>query len=113
MRKPTHIVDEKVTQTLLDMVVVVFDGWSAVDTHYFGVFATYPADTSTGFKKHLFCFSPMVEEDSQDATQSSEYVKYVLEVYVMTVENVCYIIGENTATNKAIERRVGSLFLGC
>lgn len=113
MHKLMHIVDENMTQALPDMFAVVSDGWAGEDTHYVGVFATYPGHTSTGFRKHLLCFSPMGEEYSKDATQHYDYVEYVLEVLGKTFETVGVIIGDNTATKKAFACRVGSIFLVC
>ena len=91
----------------------MFDGWSGGDTHYTAVFAAYPADNECGFKKFLLAISPMGDEDSLDASQHYEYVKYVLEVHGKKFENVVAIVGDNTATNKSFARRVGPFFQGC
>lgn len=113
MRRLMESVESKIMDMLPERFAIVFDGWSGGGTHYVGFFATYPAENELGFRKHLLGLSPMGDEDSLDASEHYDYVEYVLGVHGKKFNNVVAIICDNTSTNKAFVRRVGSFFLGC
>jgi hypothetical protein len=47
------------------MFAPVFDGWTLDQSHYLGVFATFPDEESTtGYKMVLLSFLPMTNEES-------------------------------------------------
>lgn len=113
MRELMIIVEDKIKDCLPEWFVVVFGRWSAGDTHYVGVFATYPHENEIGFRRHLFGLSPMGAEEALDANEHYKFVQYVLGVDGKTFDDVPSIIDNNTDTNKSFARMVGQFFLGC
>jgi hypothetical protein len=70
MQQLCRIVEKKISNILPDKFAIVFDGWTSNQTHYVGVFCTFPSDVSpNGFSKVLLSFSPMGEEDSLSVNQ--------------------------------------------
>ena len=55
----TRHVEMKIAKELPKVFCLVFDGWSCGDTHYVGLFATFPAENNIGYRKALLSFSPM------------------------------------------------------
>ena len=39
-------VEQKITKIMPSKFCIIFDGWTSGDTHYLGVFATFPSDSS-------------------------------------------------------------------
>ena len=113
MHKLMRAVEQKIQDSLPEKFAIIFDGWSAGDNHFVGVFATYPATNDVGYEKVLLGFSPMENEASQDAAEHYNYMEYVLEVHGKSYDNVVAIVGDNTSTNKAFARRRGPVFVGC
>ena len=91
---------------------LIFDGWSHGDTHYVGVFATFPTSTMIGYTKILLGISPMGNEESQSADAYIEYFEFILDSFEKTWSNVSALIGDNFATNKAVAKKVKCSFIG-
>lgn len=113
INKLTHIVERHIAALLPEKFGIVFDGWAGGDTHYVGVFATYPSAKPCGFDSVLLAFAPMGDEDSQNAYEHFEFLEFVLGVYDKSFKNVAALIGDNCNTNRAFSRRVGPVFVGC
>jgi hypothetical protein len=108
-------VEEKISLMLPSQFALLFDGWTANDTHYLGVFCTFPISGSDKlkYKKVLLSFSPMGEEDSLDAMQHIQHLEYLLRFYGKWWENVSALIGDNCATNIRIASLAKCYFVGC
>jgi hypothetical protein len=75
-------VEEKIKKMLPNMFALVFDGWTPDQSHYLGVFATFPDEESTaGYKMVLVSFSPMTNEESFKAATHVEYFEFILGYY--------------------------------
>lgn len=55
----------------------------------------------------------MEHEETLDANEHYEYLKFVLGILKKTMHHVVAVIGHNFNTNRAICRRVGPTFFGC
>lgn len=69
------VVEQKIEALLPETFAVVFDGRSRGDTHYVGVFPTYPDLSPLGFRKHLFAMSPMGGEDTLNGNEHYDFVE--------------------------------------
>lgn len=74
MRKIMINLEDKIKDCLPERVAVVFDGWSGGNTHYVGVFETYPHKNVIGFRMHLLDLSSMGAEDALDANEHYSFV---------------------------------------
>lgn len=113
LQKLTAKVEEKIKALLPSRFAIVFDGWSVGDTHFVAIYATFPKANDSGFEEVLLGLSPMENEESQDANEHYDFVKFVLSVFGKTMDNVVALIGDNTSTNKAFARCLGPFFVGC
>lgn len=64
----THHVEKNVSKALPDRFALLFDGWSAKETHYVAIYATYPSLARCLFDKVLLAFAPLGTEEKLDAT---------------------------------------------
>lgn len=113
MRKLTVHVEQQVAKLLPEHISLVFDGWSAGNTHYVAVFASFPANNLEGYSVRLLAFSPMGDESSLDSAEHQEFLTFVLENFSKTWQDVICIVGDNCSTNKAVANRVGKPLIGC
>lgn len=109
----TTLVESKISDILPDKFAVVLDGWSAGDTHYIAIFATFPQRPGPGFRRFLLAFSPMGDETRLDAAEHKTLLDFVLSVFGKTCANVVCISGDNCSTNKSFASLVGCRFQGC
>lgn len=63
----TAIVETKISRKLPTKFVLIVDGWSTSDTHYFANFATYPANDDVKYEFILLEFSPFETETALNA----------------------------------------------
>lgn len=113
LRRLTVCVEKTISTLLPEKFALVFDGWSSIDSHYMGMFATFPSDNKDGFKKLLLAFSPFEDETSQNSDQHIQFCNFVLTLYNKTLDNVVALIGDNCSTNKAFARKADRKFVGC
>ena len=113
MRLLTERVEEKVRRKLPEKFALVFDGWTTTDYHYVAVFSVFPAENNVGYKAVLLAFSPFVDDSSQDAADDLDYVKWVLNYFGKSLENVVAMIGGNCATNLLFSSLAKNNFVGC
>lgn len=109
----TELVEKKISNLLPQTFAIVFDGWTAGTTHYLGVFASFPQQDGTAYSTRLLGFSPIGDEISLSAEEHIEYLRYVLELFQFTFENVICIIGDNCNTNKSISNKLSIPMIGC
>ena len=108
----TERVEEKVRRKLPDKFALVFDGWTTTDYHYVAVFATFPVENNIGYEAVFLAFSPFEDDSSQDAAHHLDYVKWVLNYFGKSLENVVAIIGDNCATNLLFSSLAETSFVG-
>ncbi|MEM9079038.1 MAG: hypothetical protein AAGC43_18510 [Bacteroidota bacterium] len=113
LHKLTIVVEKKVAERLPDKFAIIFDGWSGGDTHFVGVYATFPSNNSLGYEKILLSCSPMENEDFLDSNEHYEYLKFVLDLYGKNIDSVVEIVGDNCSTNRCMSRIIGPIFVGC
>ena len=110
----TASVMEKIAALLPGTFGLVFDGWAVGQTHYLGVFATYPKDnTELGYNKVLLSFVPLTDEESFNADAHIAYFEYILELYDKDWSNVAALIGDNCSMNRSFAGKVKCCFIGC
>lgn len=107
------VVEEKITALLPEKFCLIFDGWSNGDTHYLGVFATYPSENSVGYERVLLTFSPLQDESSLKAEEHLEFMDYILGLYEKSWDNVVALVGDNCGTNRKTARIVNKPLVGC
>lgn len=109
----TTRVEQKIAKLLPSKFAIVFDGWSAGDTHYIACYASYPSESKNGFTTSLLGFSPLDEELGQSAAHHRSYIEFVLELFDKQLENIVAIIGDNCSCNKALADILGCPLIGC
>lgn len=105
LKRMAHV-KENIQDTLAHKFFVFFERWLRENTHYVSLFATYPAQNSLIFHKHLLGLFQMAKKDFLDTAQHFDNVDYVLETHERFFTNVEAIVGEIVATNKAFARHV-------
>ena len=90
-----------------------FDEWVGGDTHYVSVLATFPSKAENGYDRVFLACSPMENEGSLDAYEHKYFLTYVLSVFGKSMESVVAVVVDNCFTNRAIERKIGAIFVGC
>ncbi len=99
MRALTRIVETKVRLKLPEKFAIVFDSWTAKDTHYLSLFSHFLLLIQSDTKKIILCSSLFQDKTSQDARQHLELISFVLEILYKSLYNVICLIGDNCATN--------------
>ncbi len=61
---------------------------------------------SVSLKPILLGFSPLIKEDQLDHESHIDYLKFVLNDYAKTFENVAFLVGDNCSTNKKISQKL-------
>ncbi len=52
IEKLTKKVEQKIGRLLLNKFALIFNGWTKGDTHYLGIFATYPFKSEKGMIRY-------------------------------------------------------------
>ena len=107
LRIVTKEVENKISTIFPDRYSLIIDGWTNASTHYFRVFASFSPNQSYSGKV-LLGFSPLLSESSLSASEYYEFLKYVLELYEKSLDNVVCLVCDNCEVNKALlsSRRV-------
>jgi hypothetical protein len=114
MQLLTEYVQQKIRHLLPEVFALVFDGWTFDQTHYSGIFATFPyQEYESGYKKVLLLFSPMTDKESLRANAHVSFFEFILGFYNKTWENVAALIDDNCSTNKSFAGKAKSYFIGC
>ena len=114
MKLLTEAVKRKIIGLLPPVFALVFDGWTLGQTHYLGVFATFPdGESKSGYKQVFLSFSPLTNEESLNAENHTLFFDFLLQYYGKSWLNFAALIGDNCATNQSFARRVKSYFIGC
>lgn len=79
LSKLSKVVEERITLQLPSKFSIVFDGWSAVDTHYISVFATFLENNERGYLTLLLGMAPMQNEDCLYGKEHNWYLRLVFE----------------------------------
>lgn len=90
---------------------VLCDEWADGNTHNNGVFATFPDGTTLGYERVLLCISLIDNRDCMDAEEHFHFLKIVLSVTNQTMDNVVELVGDDSSTNCAFDRRVCPIFV--
>jgi len=113
----TREVEAKIRSALPQKFCLVFDGWSHLQTHFLGVYATFPSRSPTGYSKILLGFSPFESEQSTNADAHIDYFEFVLKLFDKEFSNVTAIVGDNCSVNHSIATKIGHVsntgFIGC
>lgn len=86
---------------------LVFDGWSVVDVHFLGVFATFRQSGKRALGRFLLAFYPLEDKPRLNADEHTEFIHFVTSVFGKSVENGVVNIGADDVTNKSIATKVG------
>ena len=114
MGKLTEIVEKKLAAHLPEKFALVFDGWSASDSHHFvALFATFPEKNEVGYSKVLLTISPLGDGTSYTSQDHYDFITYSLSVYGKTWDNIVCLIGDNCNTNKALATQARRPLVGC
>jgi hypothetical protein len=97
------------------VITLLMDGWTCdgTSTHYIAIFAGFICPATQVYKEALLSLQPTLSEDDMGADAHIELFESTLEMYMLTKEYVCCIVGDNCATNQAISKRWGIPMVGC
>lgn len=108
----------KITNNLPEKFSLVFDGWSAKDTHYVAIFANYHLFNVCCYEKGLLGFSPLYDEAALNSENLVNYICFVLGVFNKKMKNVVAMTGDNCPTNLKIAKLANGMnehcfYVGC
>ena len=98
----TRHVEGKIASRLPLKFALIFDGWSANQAHFVGVFATFPSSNDLGFERILLSLSPFENEENLTADAHMSFLQYFLSVYNRSVANVVCLVGDSCNTNLSL-----------
>jgi len=116
----TREVEAHVAKILPNVFALIFDGWSAGDTHFVAIFASFMQQVSVfvkGVKEVkktlLLAMSPMEDETRHDADMHKLFIISTLTTYGKKLDNVCALIGDNCSTDKSLAAKCNIPLIGC
>ncbi len=112
MERLITVVEKKITKILPSKFALVVDCWSSSRTHFFAVFALFPASNELEYDTVLLGFSPFENKENMNAANHVSFLKCVLDVYGKSFENVAALIADNCAVNISFGRMIGCRFIG-
>ncbi|KAJ0389341.1 hypothetical protein ATCC90586_010662 [Pythium insidiosum] len=101
-------VGKKIEATMGERFGLMFDGWTSGTMHFVAMYAVCVNEGQR--QQPLLAISPAVE--GQSAAAHVEMIENVLAVYKKRIDMLCFIIGDNCATNKAIADRLNVPLVG-
>jgi hypothetical protein len=104
-------VESKLIESLPKRFGICIDGWSDMGVHYLSVFAILDDEKSR--KSVLLGFSPFEDESNLSSEEHIKYLESLLAFYRRSIADLCYIVGDNCATNKKIATDIGVPLIGC
>ncbi len=73
----------------------------------------FSSKKNNGYDTHLLAISPLEDGASLNAQEHHQFLKYVLELFGLSWQNVAFLIGDNVSTNKSLSRITNIPFIGC
>lgn len=77
----TSVVEKQISDALPEKFSIISDGWSANDTHYVAVIASYQSPCNQSHETVLLRCSPMENEASLNEDEHYDYLSFELPVY--------------------------------
>ena len=78
MLRLASLVEKKISELFPAQFALIFDGWSAVTTHYGAIIASYPCTSSdNGLETCLLAFSQFEYDTRQDANMHMDFIEFV------------------------------------
>lgn len=107
-------VEDEIFLSLAEKFFLVFGGETCDDTHYPCLFACLSWKNSESCEAVLLVFSPIVEENSQNAGTHSEFIVFrITEMFRRSMDYIAKIIGDNCILSKALSQMFSARFVGC
>jgi hypothetical protein len=103
----TTAVEQKLKRSFPSKFGLIIDGWSQGSTHYFGVYGSFVDGTP------LLAFAPPFNEEQFSAQTQVDFIGDCLEVYGKTLNDIIFLVADNTNVNPATARLIGCAFIGC
>lgn len=113
MKRVTNIVEDRIRLELPEKFAIVVDGWTCAETHFLAIFATFSSSDPLGYSVILLAFTPLAEETSLNTSEHEYMIRWVLELFGKSFDNVVTIIGDNISTNHALADLAECHFIGC
>ncbi|RLN98007.1 hypothetical protein BBJ28_00014077 [Nothophytophthora sp. Chile5] len=109
MRFVATKVGEAIATEMGDSFCLMFDGWTCNSLHFLGIFAVYVVD---GVRcQRLLALS--LRDGSQTADAHGEHIETVLRVYGKGLDDICFLMGDNCATNQSLATDLEVPLIGC
>jgi hypothetical protein len=112
MNAVMEIVERKISEKLPQYFGIIIDGWTEAGTHFVAIFASFIAENGNLCQPLLAC-SPMGDETSQAANAFIIFLEDMLEIYQREIDNVVFLVSDNTGLNPSIARKIDVPFVGC
>ena len=109
----THHVEKKIANELPDNFALVLDGWPTDSTHCLAIFASFETTTSTKYRTRLLAFSPLSNECRLDGEEHVQFIKYVMELFGKSLDDITCLIGDNCSFNNSISLITDIPMIGC
>ena len=104
-------VENALKDQLPDKFAIAFDGWTTGSTHYVGIMATVPKESS--YETMLLAFTPLIDETCLNSAEHCRLIEETLELYGKDLDNVVAFICDNCELNKSICDTLNKPMIGC
>lgn len=105
---------KKCSSKLPDEFAIVFNGWSAGDTHHVAIFTTLPSERSWGIATPLLAMSPIGDEDYQGSKSPYAFFNFVITEAIKKLTNcISARVGNSCITKRPPLRKFDWKFVGC
>ena len=93
-------VENAIKDQLPDKFAIAIDGWTTGRTHFVGIMAIVPKESS--YETMLSAFTPLIDETCMNSAEHCRLIEETLELYGKDLDNVVAFICDNCELNKSI-----------
>ena len=105
----TEMVESKIREASPDSLRSILDGWTLNGTYFCVLFCCVPKS----WDRIMSAFSPLLDETTQDMTDHLNWIQATLNLYGKTIENLLFLVSDNTNSMPALAQAMGAYFIGC
>ena len=111
MERLVLVLEKEIAGILPNKFGLILDGWTSGSDHFVAIFATYMYKDVA--QQTLLAMSPMGDEPSLAVSAITEFIEETLLVYRKNLNNIGFIVSDNTASNPRLAADLGVPFVGC
>ena len=106
-------VEGKLAELMPDKFVLIADGWTFNEVHYFAIFAQFLNAESNEILYPLLAVWPLQDEEDLSAESHYQFIATNLQIYNKTTSSVIAFVADNENINGAIAKLMKVPMIGC